>query len=175
MLFHSQKVRQKLEKFRSVFVESRIHQVEGFILGSFQQLLRKQSLISGLKINPEKFSLELYGQDGRILSPERLSAGERQLLAISMLWGLGRASGRPLPTVIDTPLGRLDASHRTLLVERYFPFASHQVLLFSTDKEIDEAYFEKLKPYIGHFYRLEYEDTTKATQIRKGYFWTQMG
>lgn len=175
MLFHSQKVRQKLEKFRSVFVESRIHQVGGFILDSFQQLLRKQSLISGLKINPEKFSLELYGQDGRVLSPERLSAGERQLLAISMLWGLGRASGRPLPTVIDTPLGRLDASHRTLLVERYFPFASHQVLLFSTDKEIDEAYFEKLKPYIGHFYRLEYEDAAKATQIRKGYFWEKVG
>ena len=36
-----------------------------------------------------------------------------------MLWGLARASARPLPAVIDTPMARLDAAHRENLVERY--------------------------------------------------------
>jgi len=44
----------------------------------------------------------------------------KQLLAIAFLWGLARVSGRKLPVAIDTPLGRLDSSHRTNLVERYF-------------------------------------------------------
>jgi DNA sulfur modification protein DndD len=112
----------------------------------------------------------LYGRDAAALSPERLSAGERQLLAIALLWGLAKASGRPLPTAIDTPLGRLDTGHRTHLVERYLPFASHQVLLFSTDEEISGEYLERLRPWIGRTYHLTYDDTAGNTRVVPGYF-----
>jgi DNA sulfur modification protein DndD len=73
--------------------------------------------------------------------------------------------------VIDTPLGRLDASHRSNLIERYFPNASHQVLLLSTDEEIDEKYYEKLKPWVGRSYLLEFDDSIGATRVKPGYFW----
>ena len=63
-----------------------------------------------------------------------------------MLWALGRTSGRPLPVIIDTPLARLDSDHRRLLVENYFPQASHQVILLSTDTEVDQLYFDLLNP-----------------------------
>jgi DNA sulfur modification protein DndD len=100
----------------------------------------------------------------------QLSAGERQLLAVAILWGLGRAAGRPLPAVIDTPLGRLDSEHRTKLIEGYFPFASHQVILLSTDEEIAGAYYEKLRPWIAHEYRLQYCEERDVTTIEIGYF-----
>ena len=73
--------------------------------------------------------------------------------------------------VVATPLERLDSSHRAHLVERYFPFASHQVLLLSTDEEIDDKYFEALKPRIGHAYRLDYDEDTESSRIQPGYFW----
>ena len=104
------------------------------------------------------------------MNPDRLSAGERQLLGVSLLWGLGKASGRPLPTAIDTPLGRLDTAHRMNLVERYFPFASHQMLLFSTDEEISGDYLERLRPWIGRSYTLSYDDESECTQVVRGYF-----
>src|SRR5205085_7035875 len=165
------RVKQTLQKFRVAVVERHVGRIERLILESFRQLLRKKSLISALHIDPQKFSLELLGADGQAISPDRLSAGERQLLAVSMLWGLARASGRPLPTVIDTPLGRLDATHRINLVERYFPYASHQVLLLSTDEEIDEEHYKTLKPSIGHTYKLEYDDAKGVTSVKPGYFW----
>lgn len=171
VVFHSQRVRRTLEKFRFAMVQRHVNRIAHLILDCFQQLLRKESLVSGLKINSENFSLELYGADKKVLSPDRLSAGERQLLAVSMLWGLARASGRPLPAVIDTPLGRLDASHRSKLVECYFPYASHQVLLLSTDKEIDKQYYARLKPYVGHQYRLEFDEALGSSQVKSGYFW----
>jgi DNA sulfur modification protein DndD len=171
VVFHSQRVRKTLEKFRSAMVERHVNRIAQLILDCFRQLLRKESLVSGLKIDRENFSLELYGADGKLLASDRLSAGERQLLAVSMLWGLARASGRPLPAVIDTPLGRLDASHRSKLVERYFPYASHQVLLLSTDKEIDEQYYERLKPYVGRTYHLEFDEALGSSQVKPGYFW----
>ena len=89
---------------------------------------------------------------------------------MSLLWGLAKASGRPLPTAIDTPLGRLDTAHRMNLVERYFPFASHQMLLFSTDEEITGQYLERLRPWIGRTYTLSYDDGSERTQIVSGYF-----
>jgi DNA sulfur modification protein DndD len=87
-----------------------------------------------------------------------------------MLWGLARASGRPVPTVIDTPLGRLDSDHRTNLVERYFPNASHQVLLLSTDEELVNGYLEKLTPFVARTYRLEHDEKSGQSTIREGYF-----
>jgi hypothetical protein len=53
-----------------------------------------------------------------------------------MLWALAKTSGRPLPIIIDTPLARLDSDHRKLLAQHYFPVASHQMLILSTDTEI---------------------------------------
>jgi DNA sulfur modification protein DndD len=71
---------------------------------------------------------------------------------------------------IDTPLGRLDSVHRRHLVERYLPFASHQVLLFSTDEEISGEYLNLLRPWIGLTYQLEYDDAAGRTKVEKGYF-----
>ncbi len=170
ILQHTSRVRTTLGAFRKAVIKRHVRRIEQLVLESYQQLLRKASFVTRLAIHPESFVLTLYGRDGRELSSERLSAGERQLLAIALLWGLAKTSGRPLPTAIDTPLGRLDASHRTHLVERYFPFASHQVLLFSTDEEIVGAHLEKLKPYVGRSYRLDYDDSSGSTRVTEGYF-----
>jgi DNA sulfur modification protein DndD len=170
MLRHSAKVRNTLGGFRRAVVARHVRRIEELVLQSYRQLLRKISLVTRLSIDPESFTLELYGRDGEILNPERLSAGERQLLATALLWGLAKASGRPLPTAIDTPLGRLDTSHRMHLVERYFPFASHQVLLLSTDEEITGEYLRRLKPWIGRTYALSYDDAAGRTTVVPGYF-----
>ena len=38
--------------------------------------------------------------------------------------------------------------------ERYFPHASHQVIILSTDTEIEVNYFEQLKPSLARAYHL---------------------
>ncbi len=108
LLLHSAKVRSTLGRFHEAVVARHVARIERLVLGSFHQLIRKGTLVADLRIDPKTFVIELRGSDGRAMTPERLSAGERQLLAIAILWGLGKSSGRPLPTVIDTPMGRLD-------------------------------------------------------------------
>ena len=79
-----------------------------------------------------------------------------------------------MPVVVDTPLGRvLDSSHRAHLIERYFPNASHQVLLLSTDTEIDDPAWQSLRDHISHVYRLEHDPATDATTVQDGYFWQE--
>ena len=170
ILRHSSKVKTTLARFRQAVTQRHVQRIERLVFESYRQLLRKGSLVTSLAIDPQSFALTLYGRDGAVLSAERLSAGERQLLAIALLWGLAKASGRPLPTAIDTPLGRLDTAHRMHLIERYFPFASHQVLLLSTDEEITGAYFDRLQPFIGRSYQLVYDDDRGSSVIVPGYF-----
>lgn len=170
MLKHSQKVRDTLGRFGTKVVQRHTENMEALMLESFRKLLRKKELVQGLTINPETFEATLTTKEGKPLSFDRLSAGEKQLLATSLLWGLARASGRPVPTIIDTPLGRLDSSHRKHLIERYFPNSSHQVLLLSTDEEIVGNYLKELKPFISRTYLLEHSEIDKKTSIKQGYF-----
>ena len=99
-----------------------------------------------------------------------LSAGERTIYAVAMLWALAKTSGRVLPVIIDTPLGRLDSEHRFHLVERYFPFASHQVIILSTDTEVDEDYFRTLTAWTSHTFHLIFDQSEEATRVEDGYF-----
>lgn len=169
VLTHSMKVKDTLGRFREAVVERHVSRIQQLVLESFHQLIRKRSLVTDLRIDPKTFMLELRGADSRPMTPERLSVGERQLLAIAILWGLGKASGRPLPTVIDTPLGRLDSCHRTHLVKRYFPQASHQVLLLSTDEEITARYYEELRPSVDRTYHLRFDEVERRTVVEPGY------
>ncbi len=170
VLQHSEKVRHTLKKFGRIVTKKYIRQLETLILDSFQQLIRKNNFISQIEIEPTHYNLTLYTPTHEKLPANILSAGERQLLAVSILWGLSRASGRPLPAIIDTPLSRLDGKHRHNLVENYFHQASHQVILLSTDEEINEKYHHHLKPAVGREYHIIYNENKQSSVINKEYF-----
>lgn len=170
MVSHSFRAREKIGDFRARVTAHHIARLERLIVECFSKLVSKEALVTQVKIDPNTFQMELRDGDANIIPAERLSAGERQLFAISLLWALGRASGIPAPAVIDTPLGRLDSVHRLHLIDRYFPKASHQVLLLSTDEEIDEDSYARLAPKISRSFRVEFDAVAGASTVREGYF-----
>jgi DNA sulfur modification protein DndD len=165
------RTRDTMQDFLRRATERKIDRLSGLITESFRYLLRKQTLVERILIDPATFAVTLYDAGGAALSRQRLSEGEKQIFAVAMLWGLARASARPLPAVIDTPMARLDAAHRKNLVERYFPSASHQVVVLSTDTEVDRQYYEMLRPAIARAYHLTYDERARVTVGEEGYFW----
>jgi DNA sulfur modification protein DndD len=161
---------QALADYERRLLEHKISQLRGEFVRRFNHLARKTDLIADVLIDPTTFAATLVDRDGREVPKASLSAGEKQVYAIAMLWALAGTSGRPLPMIIDTPLARLDSEHRANLVERYFPAASHQVILLSTDTEIDDRLMEDLKSSISHAYRLDYDPLTGRTNVSSGYF-----
>ena len=132
--------------------------------------MNKKNFITKVKIDRSTNELNLYDQKDRKIDLQKLSAGERQLLAVSMIWSFSKASHKNLPTIIDTPLGRLDSHHRLHLVNNYFPQAGEQVLLLSTDEEINKSLKVKLDPYISKSYHLQFDSKKQTTSIKEGYF-----
>lgn len=171
LLEHVERVRATLMGLRAAATRRHLERISQLIMEALGMLMRKQRLITDVQIDPDTHTVSLTGVDGHALPAKNLSAGERQLLAVALLWGLARAAGQPLPVVIDTPLGRLDGSHRGHLLDRYFPQASHQVVLLSTDTEIDEEAYARISPRVGRCYHLEFDAATNATSVVDGYFW----
>ena len=165
-------VRKVLESYSQRLTASKIQELAQNATDCFRKLCRKQDWIDHLTIDPDDFAVTLYDRHHHAIPKSRLSAGEKQIYAVAMLWALGITSGRPLPVMIDTPLGRLDSSHRKQLVDNYFPYASHQIILLSTDTEVDRSFFEDLEPHIASVYRLEYDPEAECTEVSEGYFWS---
>ena len=167
------KVQKTLNEFRERLTLKKLNKLEVEVTECFRYLLHKSNLVHKVVVDRDSFRISLYDPQGQFLPKQRLSAGEKQLLAIAFLWGLARVSGRNLPVAIDTPLGRLDSSHRHNLVERYFPTASHQVILLSTDTEIGKQEVAALREQeaISQEYLLKYNPVTRQTSVEQGYFW----
>ncbi|WP_417507013.1 DNA sulfur modification protein DndD [Marinomonas gallaica] len=160
-----------LSQFAAQTRERRIATLEKEFLKSFSKLARKDDLLIKARINPETYSVTLLDNNGNAIEKQKLSAGEKQIFAIAMLEALGRTSGKALPIIIDTPLGRLDSKHRKNLVRNYFPTASHQVLILSTDTEVDEDFYQELAPEISHAFEVEYDPEAGCSSYNEGYFW----
>lgn len=160
-----------LKDFGQINAERKIGQLEDEFAQAFRRLARKEDMVARAEIDPCRFTVKLLDGDGVEIQKSQLSAGERQIYAIAMLEALARTSGRRLPVVIDTPLGRLDSHHRANLVRDYFPRVSHQVILLSTDTEVDESFYRELSPNISHAVEICYDDKERMAQLRQGYFW----
>ncbi len=162
-----------LEDFIHRTALSKISDLEYQFVECFSRLMRKDDMNLRIKIDPDTFRFELLNQDGSLVDKDDLSAGEKQIFAISILEALAKSSGRQLPMIVDTPLGRLDSEHRGKLIKDYFPRASHQMIILSTDTEVDEGFYQSLSPEIARAFKLEYDSAIGATQVTEGYFWQQ--
>lgn len=161
-----------LDRYSQVLTQARVKMLSNNFEIAYKKLARKEDLQLYSHINPNTFDVELIDEKGSVINRKLLSAGEKQIYAIAILEALAKTSGRDLPVIIDTPLGRLDSQHRDKLINHYFPYASHQVVILSTDTEVDERYFvDQLRDDISHAYEIIFNPQTKSSSLKSGYFW----
>jgi DNA sulfur modification protein DndD len=167
----AQRNRELLKDFAEVIKNRKIDQLEREFEKSFARLARKEDMLLRASIDPQTFDVTLIGKNEKLIEKRQLSAGEKQVYAIAMLEALACTSARRLPLIIDTPLGRLDSHHRAKLIDRYFPRASHQVILLSTDTEVNNLFYDRLGPNISHAYQILYDEEQGSSSMEEGYFW----
>ncbi len=160
-----------LEKFNNEIVIRSLDSIEQQITMKFKYLIRKESLVENFYIDKSTYLLSGKSATGKSIELIDLSAGERQILAISILWSLSELSKTNIPVIIDTPLGRLDSKHRHQLITKYFPEAGPQTIILSTDEEVIGNYYKTFKPYIGKQYLCSENKKESGTGIiKEGYF-----
>ncbi|MFB6245947.1 MAG: DNA sulfur modification protein DndD [Candidatus Nanohaloarchaea archaeon] len=164
-------VRAAVQDFREELAKKKLRKLESRLSERYITLSNKGEFYDEIEIDEETLDISIKTIHGNKKPHTELSAGERQIFATSLLWALAEISDRPLPFIVDTPLGRLDNDHRDNLITHFFPEAAHQVIIFSTDTEIDDNQYRKLEGYISQAYHLEYDEAEGRTIPSEGYFW----
>ena len=164
------RVKSTLTKYRMALQKAKVDELASKMTECYKRLLGKRNLIYKIEMDPETLDYYYLDKKGVVIPKTTLSAGEKQLMVISMLWALGECSHKKLPVIIDTPLARLDSVHRTALIEKYFPKASDQTIILSTDAEIDATYYELMHKVTSNEFTLVYDEETKHSTIEEGYF-----
>jgi DNA sulfur modification protein DndD len=157
-----------LALFRERLLASKAQWLSEMITAEFRELLHKKKMVSRVEVDPGTYAVSIVSSSGTILPMDRLSAGERQILAISVLSALIRERKGRFPVVVDTPLARLDQKHRETLINNFFAKVSHQVLVLSTDEEVHGHAYAALRPFMASEYRLDYDEREHRTVVVSG-------
>jgi DNA sulfur modification protein DndD len=159
-----------LEKYVELLKSDKLHDLEKYILQMYKKLASKRELVNRVTVDEDTYEIVVWKENNQRL--DRDSAGEKEVFTISMLWGLSQCTDFRLPVIIDTPLARLDSSHRSQIVGEYFPNASNQVIILSTDKEIEpnSQYYEIIKPFVNKEITIEFDVKTESSSVKNGYF-----
>lgn len=160
---------ENIERYEIELQKRKIDVLAETITNCYTKLANKKNLIKTIVMDPETLDLKYLSEEGIEIPKDSLSAGEQQLMVISILWALAICSKKKLPVIIDTPLSRLDSLHRTALITTYFPNAGEQTIILSTDSEIDENYYELMRENVGDEFTLKYDEDSKSTSIERGY------
>ena len=131
----------------------------------FLSLIWKKNTYSDVSID-ESYNVDVINTLG-LECLATLSAGERQVLALSFMAALRVVSGFEAPVIIDTPLGRISGEPKENIAKLIPQYLKNvQVTLLVTDQEYTPAIKKILSKNVGKAYWLEYDEGESKTYVR---------
>lgn len=118
-----------------------------------------------------KIIQDCNSSNGKIIVPikveQHFSAGEHQIFVMALYQSLAEIRTSKLPFVIDTPLARIDSEHRRNILVHFFSRLPGQVIILSTDEEINNDGLSVLSHKISDIYLIEHQEDS-TTSVHKG-------
>ena len=131
----------------------------------YRKLARKEDVVRKIEIDPDG-PVRLVGAEGRNLSEQDLSAGENEIFALSLLAAASTTVASDMPVVVDTPVARLDRTHRLNIAKHYLPKAAAQIVLLSTDTELVGDFLDPIRKHVGASYLIDFDPNTEVSEVR---------
>lgn len=104
------------------------------------------------------------------ISIDSLSKGEKQIFVMSLYWAMMKQSKCQLPFIIDTPFARIDTEHRTNIVDHFFKRLPGQLLILSTNEEINAKHMQAMSDSISNSFMLEFGEDKRTRIDENRYF-----
>ncbi len=160
-------VQKVLERFIDDYRSSRIKELENVLNKKFRDLTNSPETVARVEISRNTFDISTILRSSTNLAASEGSAGQKEVLAFSLIASVVELSNKQLPVIIDTPLARLDTVHRDNILTNFFPNVGEQVIILSTDAEVGFEQYNKLSRHLVSEHHLKREDG--KTSIEEGY------
>jgi len=146
-LSETRKLYQATDEFVELLVLKKRQEIEEWTTEIFSGITNKPIEYAGVGVRDD-YTLEVRRSDGTVVDNDRLSVGEKEVLAYSFITALNLCSPNPAPFVMDTPFGHLDSGHKEGLL-RSLPNLGVQVFLLATDRDLPESEREQIQSAIA--------------------------
>ena len=134
----------------------------------FRSITNKRFAYERLIINADfSFGVETINKTRPPM--ELISAGEKQVTALSFLLGLNKYTNMKVPIFMDTPMGRLDEVHRKNVAKVLLELArqGQQIILLVTDTDVAFGVYDILKPSVGLELEIVHDQTNLTSKIER--------
>lgn len=159
------KISSMMEEYQRQSLEKQVVHLGEEIKAHFTKMLQKKDYIRSVLIDSNTFDLSLIGKDGDTIPSHLLSAGERQLLLLAIIKSFLSVSGRELPLVLDTLMGRLDLKHREAIINRFLMSSDLQTIVLATDSEFSRDEIISLNNVVSKVYHIDYNENSGVTEV----------
>ncbi len=165
-IYNSLELENLIENIGSEEMEKKLGKLFFEDLFNLYSVKDKDGLFNAIRNNTQSTFLNLRTK----VDIDEFSSGEKQIYILCLYWALLKSSEIEIPFIIDTPYARIDDTHRNNITSEYFSTISDQVIILSTNTEIDEKSYKIIKPKLSSEYLIEYDNKNKKTIQNKGYF-----
>lgn len=139
--------------------------LESRILREIKVLMHKKDFIYDVRVDltDEIIDIILLDRKGEEISKDKLSKGEQQLYATSILKALVDESEIKFPVFIDSPLQKFDSRHSKNIITEFYPSVSEQVVIFPLlGKELSMEEYDALLPNVNSAYVIRNKAATSS-------------
>ena len=164
----AERLQQATEELIDWFIDNRRQTIEEQTTNIHRQITNKPDEYMAVKVKPD-YTLGIEHISQNIISPEAISAGEKEALSFAFISGLNLASDNSAPLMMDTPFGHLDNTHQKNIVKS-LPQIPSQVILLATDRDLPESLLDELKPFIAQILevrRLGGSEDASTIEVKK--------
>lgn len=161
-----QRLRSAVDELVDRFIKDRHATIQATLNRVFMNITNKPKEYDRVALLDD-YALRIITKAENQIEPDKLSAGEKEVLAFSFIAGLNLASENPAPLVMDTPFGHLDVQHRDGLLQA-LPSLPNQVILLATDRDFPKDERKRMERNIaGEFelYRIQNEERTTIREL----------
>lgn len=142
----------ELDTFLYSLKQNKKSSLERRIKATLNSLMHKEDFIGRVDVafDADTMDILLFTPDEDEIDKDKLSKGEKQLYATSLLKSLVDESGIKFPVFIDSPLQKFDKSHSSKIITEFYPAISEQVVLFPLlHKELTKPEMDMMLPFVA--------------------------
>src|SRR5690606_22388403 len=87
-VLQAQKIIEFSKHFRALQMQKKLQDIQIEATKLFKKILRKQNYITKIVIDPNSFEIKLFDFQNEYIDRRTLSAGEKEILLISIIWAV---------------------------------------------------------------------------------------